>query len=172
MEVSTSTFHPRLFVSSDLPRSRLDVGGTAGAPQPALPPRRGPACGAEDRRRTGRPRPRLRLTVPPESGRTASPAPASFLRSGRFSALKEKHKQKMTRVPRTYAHNFHNWFFYGIFRILILHQTTIEGLRILYWASWSNVGEKKRTEAQRRRSVKGLRVTQPFNKALGWTTTE
>ncbi|TNN63105.1 hypothetical protein EYF80_026721 [Liparis tanakae] len=51
------------------------------APQPVLPPRRGPVCGAEDRRRTDRPRPRLRPTVPPESGRTASPAPASSLRS-------------------------------------------------------------------------------------------
>lgn len=80
-------FSHLFFVSSDLPQAFLVVGGAAGAQQPVLPQGWGPVCGAEDRR-TGRPQLDLRLTVPPENSHTAHHAPTSFLRSGRFSALR------------------------------------------------------------------------------------
>lgn len=75
------------FVFSDLPQSCLVVGGPAGAQQLELPQGWGLVCGTEDRR-TGWPRQNLRLTVPPENSHTVHHAPPSFLRSGRFSALR------------------------------------------------------------------------------------
>lgn len=75
------------FVFSDLPQSFLVVGGPAGAQQLELPQGWGLVCGTEDRR-TGWPRQNLRLTVPPENSHTVHHAPPSFLRSGRFSALR------------------------------------------------------------------------------------
>lgn len=104
-DVSIRMLHAQLLVSSYLPPSCLVVGGAARAEQPALPQKWGPVCRGEDRG-TGWLRQNLRLTVPPENSHTARRARTSFLRSGRFSALRRSGNRKLQLYNN---YNFHNF---------------------------------------------------------------